>query len=382
MTETRRSFGFALSVAALSDVGRVRTNNEDSQGHAWLTDGSLFVIVADGMGGHEAGEVASGLAVQVVEDVVSRDPAEDPRKRLFDALLEANRAILDEGSRSGTRGMGTTAVTAILRGQEAFVALIGDSRCYHVRRGQLIWRSLDHTRVQMLVDHGEITEDEARVHPEAGMLTRALGHDRMADGRPLEPDVMPEALRIEEGDTLLLCSDGLHDLVEDWEIGQMIAGRTPEEAAEGLVQMACERGGHDNVTVTLITAGPRAGTYDPSYRPPAFPHTNTAAAAADEYTGEDYDTFDNGRAGAPEIATGPAPPAGYGGPVAVAAGPVATAPRANTAHTGVIQPATLRPAAKRSNKNVLIGVGVAAALFFLLLMVGGAIAVVAWMNLG
>ena len=108
MAELRRSFGFPLSIASLSDVGRVRTNNEDAHGSAWLSDDSLFVIVADGMGGHDAGEVASGLAVQVMEDSVKHELDGDPRDRLYNAFLDANDAILEEGSRSGTRGMGTT----------------------------------------------------------------------------------------------------------------------------------------------------------------------------------------------------------------------------------------------------------------------------------
>lgn len=268
MDELRTSYGFPLRVAVHSDMGRVRTNNEDSHGYAWLPDGSLFVIVADGMGGHEAGEVASGLAVQVLEEVVGRDSVQDPRERLFHGLLEANEAILKEGRASGTRGMGTTSVAAILRGPEVHVGLVGDSRLYHIRRGHLVWRTLDHTRVQMLIDHGEVSEDDARNHPESGMLTRALGHSRMADGRPLVPDVLAEPLRIEAEDALVMCSDGLHDLLEDWEIGQVIAGREPLESAKELVRLACERGGHDNVTVAVVTAGPRAGEFDASFEAP------------------------------------------------------------------------------------------------------------------
>lgn len=266
----RRSFGLPLSIAVKSNVGRVRTNNEDSHGHAWLGDGSLFVVVADGMGGHEAGEVASGLAVRVVEEVMGRDTDADPRERLYNGLLEANQAILEEGRASGTRGMGTTAIATLLRGAEVHVGLVGDSRLYHVRRGQLVWRTLDHTRVQMLVDQGEIAEDDARNHPESGMLTRALGHSRMADGRPLVPDVLAEPLSIEEDDALVLCSDGLHDLLEDWEISQIVAGTTPDLAADALIELACDRGGHDNVTVAVVVAGTEASAYDPEYVPESY----------------------------------------------------------------------------------------------------------------
>lgn len=267
MAELRQSFSFPLCIATLSDVGRVRTNNEDAFAHAWLEDGSLFVIVCDGMGGHEAGEVASGLAVRVVEDAVSRDCDIDPRQRLFDGLLEANAVILDEGRRSGTKGMGTTAITAVMQGPQIYIGLIGDSRLFHIRKGQMVWRTLDHTRVQMLVDNGEISDEEARDHPEAGMLTRALGHSRMADGRELVPDILADPIVIEAFDMLILSSDGLHDLLEDWEIAQAVAGKSPDEAVRLLVDMACERGGHDNVTVAAVCAGERTLPYDPHFQP-------------------------------------------------------------------------------------------------------------------
>jgi serine/threonine protein phosphatase PrpC len=287
MTELRKSFGFPLSVAVHTDVGRVRNNNEDSSGHAWLDDGSLFVMVADGMGGHEAGEVASGLAVQVVQDVVSRDLETDPRERLYNALLEANSSILDEARRSGKHGMGTTGICAVLRGAEVHVGLVGDSRCYQIRKGHMIWRTVDHTRVQMLVDSGEIDEEEARVHPEAGMLTRALGHNRMADGRPLVPDVQSEPITLQENDALLLCSDGLHDLIEDWEIGRQVAGKDAAQAAQALVELACERGGHDNVTVAVVVAGKRAGEFDAKYSPPPKP---SAEATYSGWSGDTEET--------------------------------------------------------------------------------------------
>ena len=99
------------------------------------------------------------------------------------------------------------------------------------------------------------------------MLTRALGHSRMADGRPLVPDVLAEPLNIEKDDALIMCSDGLHDLMEDWEISQMVAGHTPDEAAQLLIEAACDRGGHDNITVAVVAAGDRCGEYDPNFVP-------------------------------------------------------------------------------------------------------------------
>jgi protein phosphatase len=282
MAEVKQSFGFPLSVNYQTDVGCVRTNNEDSAGFNWLEDSSLFVIVADGMGGHEAGEVASSLAVRVVEEAVAREVDGDPRERIYAALLEANEAILDEGSRSGTGGMGTTAIISLIKGNQCYFGLIGDSRCYHFRSGHMIWRTSDHTRVQMLIEQGKISDEEARTHPEAGMLTRALGHSRMADGRPLVPDVLEHALELESDDTLVLCSDGLHDLVDDWEIGRAIAGLNCEAAAAALVELACERGGHDNVTVAVINAGVQAGEYDPDFEPEPWNSRFLSAGLDDE----------------------------------------------------------------------------------------------------
>lgn len=261
-----------------SDVGRVRANNEDSYASAWLADGSLFLVVADGMGGHEAGEVASGLAVQVIEEVMSREPEGDPRARIFEALIEANRAIREEGRRSKVRGMGTTSVVALCAEDRVYVGLVGDSRCYHVRRGRQIWRTSDHTRVQDLIDSGTIGAEDARVHPEAGMLTRALGHERMADGRPLEPDVIAEPLVLEPDDAIVLCSDGLHDLMEDWELGGLVAGKSPAEAARALVEVARDRGGHDNITVAVVVAGATCALLDPEEEP----DEHTAASLDDE----------------------------------------------------------------------------------------------------
>lgn len=286
MSETRRSFGFPLSISVHTDVGQVRANNEDSHGHAWLDDGSLFVVVADGMGGHEAGEVASGLAVRVLEDAVARDSDGDPRGRLYHGLLEVNESIMDEGRRSGTRGMGTTAVTGIIRGNQVHVALIGDSRLYHIRRGQMVWRTLDHTRVQALVDRGEITEEAGRTHPEAGMLTRALGHSRMADGKSLVPDVLADPIELLPNDLLIFCSDGLHDLVDDWEVAKLVAGKNCSDAGSLLVQLANERGGHDNITVAVVIAGDMSDPYDPDYVPPA------PEAPADPPAGDDATTLE------------------------------------------------------------------------------------------
>ncbi len=253
-------------MAVCTDQGKVRGNNEDAWGRARLGEDGLWLCVCDGMGGHEAGEVASRLAVDTLEAHVRGARASgaerDPRAWLYHGLLAANEKILEQGQRAGRRGMGTTAVSAVLESGRAWVALVGDSRLLHIRGGHVLWRTLDHTRVQSLLDRGVIQEDEARGHPDAGMLTRALGHARTSAGDPLEPEVMADPLELVPGDTLVLCSDGLHDLVEDWEIASAVAGRTAEEIVTRLVSDALDRGGHDNVTVQAVVVGDRAGAYD------------------------------------------------------------------------------------------------------------------------
>lgn len=255
-----------LSVAVRTDTGKVRPNNEDAWGTRWLANGRLLVVVADGMGGHAAGEVASRMAVEVLSDVVTSGDAaaeagveEATAAQLERGLSRANQAIIDEGRRVGRRGMGTTAIVAVVDGDQVNVAHVGDSRLFHVRGGAVIWRTTDHTRVQALVARGEIAEAEARFHADAGILTRALGHARMSNGEALKPEVRGEPLALLPGDALVMSSDGLHDLVDDEEIGDVVDGRTAESAADALVAEALERGGHDNVTVAVVVYGEVAG---------------------------------------------------------------------------------------------------------------------------
>ena len=258
-----RHFGdFPVSFASQSDVGLVRDNNEDAFTHVWLGDDKLVVVVADGMGGHDAGEVASGLAVQVIEEMVSQeDFAGSTNDLLSTAIVEANRVICDEGEALGKNGMGTTVVVALIEEGLAHVAFVGDSPLFHVRDGHVIWRTKDHTRVQELVDAGVIAQDEVRAHPNSGMLTRALGHEKMSNGQLLAPEVFDEPLVLLEGDTLVLCSDGVTDLVDDEELGKAVAGTTPDELTQALIDLAYSRGGHDNITVTAVIIGRSAGEY-------------------------------------------------------------------------------------------------------------------------
>jgi len=170
------SHGLPVAAHADTHTGHVRANNEDAHGRAWLKDGSLLAVVCDGMGGHQAGEVASGIAVQTLIDEIGKRADEVPQQVLFDALLSANEAIIAEAKAAGRKGMGTTAVTAIVRGHEAYVGLVGDSRLYHVRAGKVLVRTRDHTRVEARLQ-AEIRLRHADRLRTVGQLAAGLAHE-------------------------------------------------------------------------------------------------------------------------------------------------------------------------------------------------------------
>jgi len=232
-----------LKWGAFSDVGMVRQQNEDS----FLAEETLFVV-ADGMGGHNAGEVASALAVTTLKAGarLGIDDAEVFRELVQQANSAIYTASLDDSTQSG---MGTT-VTAlnIVEGEEprVLVANVGDSRAYLWRSGALSRLSVDHSYVQELVNEGIITPEAARVHPRRNIVTRALGIDRS-----VMVDVFTHFVRT--GDRIVLCSDGLVDEVADVEIGQVLGQHTdPQETAEALVMVANTNGGRDNTTVIVV----------------------------------------------------------------------------------------------------------------------------------
>lgn len=251
-----------LAHAVATDVGRVRDQNED----AWLAvpAGRLFAV-ADGMGGHAAGEVASRLAVETLADALEGAPPVDPDSagsELGRAVLEAGRRIHEQAERvPERRGMGTT-VTALrfLEGGQALLVHVGDSRAYRLRDGGLRRLTRDHTWVQEQLDRGLISEAGARRHPASSVLTRALG---------TEPRVEPDLVEVDwrPGDVFLLCSDGLTGPVEEGDIARALRDSPdPESAAAELVRLANQGGGPDNVTAVVVrvateptseAAGPR-----------------------------------------------------------------------------------------------------------------------------
>ncbi|WP_075843680.1 Stp1/IreP family PP2C-type Ser/Thr phosphatase [Collinsella bouchesdurhonensis] len=224
---------------ARSDVGCVRSHNEDS----YLVQSPLF-CVCDGMGGHAAGEVASSLAVETIAKTAPN--AADPA--LLAASVEAANAAIIEAAANGLgkSGMGCTATCAYIDGTTIAIAHVGDSRAYLLHEGTLIRVTRDHSYVEELVDAGEITADEARTHPNRSVITRALGSDPAMYADHFQ-------LNIEEGDRLILCSDGLSSMVPDGDIETIAAqSSTAQICTDNLVDAALAAGGGDNVTVVVV----------------------------------------------------------------------------------------------------------------------------------
>lgn len=228
---------------AFTDAGMVRPQNEDS----FSADDTLFVV-ADGMGGHNAGEVASALAVATVKAGAKSGVSSASHFR--ELVQQANTAIYTASLDDSTqRGMGTTLTSlAVLPGEEPLVLIanVGDSRAYLWRDAQLSTLSVDHSYVQELVNEGIISAEEARVHPRRNIVTRALGIDRN-----VVVDVFE--CRVRKGDRFILCSDGLVDEVSDQEIARVLATHSdPQETSEALVMVANANGGRDNTTVVIV----------------------------------------------------------------------------------------------------------------------------------
>lgn len=253
-----------LSVGARTDVGRVREANEDS----YLAKEPMFAV-ADGMGGHIAGDVASATAVEVLqkeEQQISADP-----DSLVRVLQDANAAIHDKAAADPSlHGMGTTCTLVMVDGATARVAHVGDSRAYLVRDGELTQVTEDHTLVGRMVREGRLSPEEAEHHPQRSIITRALGVDSNVD-----IDVF--SLDLNEGDRLLICSDGLSSMISGDEIAAVLQEETDaQRAADRLVESANDAGGEDNITVVVIDVGVEAA----GASPPAPSHAAAAEARA------------------------------------------------------------------------------------------------------
>lgn len=229
--------------AGLTHKGPVRPRNEDSI----LTDpGGTLWAISDGMGGHGHGDVASDIVIQCLAEITDGDAEAEPAAHLRAQLERANRLVRERARTLGGGTMGATAVALIVTRAVAHVAWVGDSRAYLFRRGQLRPLTRDHTVVQDLLDEGEISEEDAALHPESHVVTRAIGG---TDDLELDQVAVP----LQPDDWLLLCSDGLSGWVYDQQIAGALAGAgAPEEACRRLLLEAFDAGTTDNVSVIAV----------------------------------------------------------------------------------------------------------------------------------
>lgn len=246
-----------ISVGAKTDVGRVRSGNEDS----YLVAEPMFAV-ADGMGGHLAGDIASQTAVRVITEAAEADRPGGPSD-LVRFVKEANSAIWQKAHQDPKlQGMGTTCTLLLVSDAQAWLAHVGDSRAYLLRDGELEQLTEDHTLVQRMVLEGRIQPEEAAHHPQRSIITRALGVDE-------EVEVDITEVELQEGDRILLCSDGLSSMLEEPAIDSILrANPRPQEAADELIAAANDAGGEDNITVVVLDVGSGGGAAAAVAAPP------------------------------------------------------------------------------------------------------------------
>ena len=241
-----------IKAVVVSDLGNIRTNNEDMglffkfSEEGLLREKGYMLIVADGMGGHQAGEVASRMATDIIShEYFKQNGAVE--KNLAKVLALANKTIFEKASSSDThKGMGTTCTVLVVIDKAVYYAHVGDSRAYIQKDNSITQITSDHTYVQELVNSGDITAEEAATHPKRNILTNAMG---------TKPDMRIDTGKceylLEENDRLLLCSDGLYDYLNSNEIKEILIANDIKKAADIMIQQAKARGGHDNITVVI-----------------------------------------------------------------------------------------------------------------------------------
>ena len=253
--------GVKMIVSAATDVGRTRSTNEDAfaildvaSGRAVeavgadqaieIQDRGVLLAVSDGMGGAQAGEVASALVLDSLQRALAREAKGAIHEQLEAAVQRANRNVFEEARSENKHGMGATLVALFVRGDEAYIAEVGDSRGYLLRKGRLRQMTRDQSLVQMLVDQGVMSPEEARHSPRKNVILQAMGlarDVRVAIGR----------LRLRRGDRFVLCSDGVTNPVADAELQQIVTSSDPRAACQTIIALANERGGDDNETVIV-----------------------------------------------------------------------------------------------------------------------------------
>lgn len=233
---------FDMNYYALTDVGKKRSLNEDS----FIADGSIFAV-ADGMGGHRAGEIASSIALDVLKSNLAKQSKDPLDQKLVNAIKLANKEIYTKAIRDlDRRGMGTTLTAAVLHDDKLYVGHVGDSRLYLLRDGKLTQLTGDHSLVAQMVESGHLKPEEAEVHPQRSIITRAVGSEADVEVDVVITDILPD-------DRFLLCTDGLTSMLTDNEIAETLRDRDDLDAAcRELVDWANDRGGNDNITAIIF----------------------------------------------------------------------------------------------------------------------------------
>lgn len=244
-----------MQYAVLSDIGKKRTLNEDRAAVFTLPNGLMLAAIADGMGGHQAGDFASSTALFLLEEEFMKLEAssfvsrEEWAEWLMETVLYVNRTLYNYATKhKELEGMGTTLEAVLIHEHGCYGAHIGDSRVYQINEAGIVQLTTDHSYVKVLLDSGEITEQEAEVHPQRNWIMKALGSERSVD-----PDCY--TLGLESASYLLICSDGLSNKVSDEKIKEIVlASGSLKEKVRELVEMANQLGGEDNISVILLSS--------------------------------------------------------------------------------------------------------------------------------
>ena len=252
-----------VEFASRSDVGQVRSANEDSCDTSERADGTRLLVVADGMGGHQGGATASRTTVATISEIFDEDTSNNIEEMILRAITTANTRVYEMASENHElEGMGTTVVAFLLDPRHrGTVAHVGDSRAYRYRNGQIEPLTTDHSVVAEMHRRGLISADEAAIHPRRNEILRSVGV------LP-EVDVEVAAVGVAPGDRFILCSDGLSGVVSDDEIATVVQSETPARAVDVLIQMANERGGPDNITVQVLSIPTDTDAGDPEATAP------------------------------------------------------------------------------------------------------------------
>lgn len=249
-----------IAFGSVSDTGKVRSENQDSLGHApeestALSEpfGQLFVV-ADGMGGHAGGRIASSMTVRTLAETYVSKASSGIRDALLEGFRKANETVFEHArTNPELAGMGTTCSAIVLQNRQATIAHVGDSRVYRIARKRIQQLTNDHSKVAEMVRRQIISKEEAKQHPERSHLYRALGIKATVD-----IDII-EDISVQPDMSFLLCTDGLHNLVDDDEMRRIVGTLPPEDAARELVSLANERGGYDNISVHVVTVKDEGG---------------------------------------------------------------------------------------------------------------------------